>query len=94
MLTNSIRSLRTPVVSILAMAMPFVAAAAMDQPEVSSSGIGIVTLLYCLAFCLGVGWIVHQVVQASRRYTPEGEAAITVVAGLFVAPILAAFLFL
>ena len=67
--------------------LPATVCAAFDQPQ-GSGGLGMGDIAGLLLASVAVGWVTHQVVQASGRYSPQDEGRITAVAALFGGPFL------
>ena len=74
-------------IAITAALLPAIACAALDQPQ-GSGGLGMGDIAGLLVASVVVGWVTHQVVQASGRYSPQDEGMITAVAALFGGPVL------
>ena len=68
--------------------LPLPALACLERPGSSCGGLGLTSLIGAVVTSCAVGWVVHQVLDASGKYTPEGAAAITAVAGLLGGPLL------
>ena len=74
-------------ITLAAALVPATACAALDQPP-GSGGLGMGDIAGVLVASAAVGWVTHQVVQASGRYSPQDEGMITAVAALFGGPVL------
>lgn len=68
--------------------VPAFAFAAKDPPRGSVALVGVLNLAYLLALSSGVGWLVQQVAQTSRRFSPRAEAFLSGVSALVVGPLL------
>lgn len=68
--------------------MPLPALACLEKPGSSCGGLSLTTIAGAALTSCAVGWVVHQVLGASGKHTPEGAAMITAAAGLFGGPML------
>ena len=68
--------------------LPLPALACLENPGSSCGGLGLTSVIGVVVASCAVGWVVHQVLDASGKCTPEDAAAITAVVVLIAGPLL------
>ena len=67
--------------------MPVSAMTCLDHPQ-SKCGIGWTNVIGVLVTSCIVGWVTHQILDASGKHTPEGVAMLTAAIGLVGGPLI------